>query len=62
MDDGDDMDASLDGATSKRAVCGYAMALTIWVLTVFCSATRVEPGSKYHTCTKLPVLGADTMF
>jgi hypothetical protein len=42
MEDGDDMDVSLDGATSKRAVCMPVEDATRQTLTLYLSATLVE--------------------
>lgn len=46
MDDGDDMDVSQDGSTSKRAVCGSAPLTLSHTLTAYRSAIRVEQESQ----------------
>jgi hypothetical protein len=52
MEDGDDMDVSFDGATSKRAVRGSATPDLSQMLTTHCSATLVEQESQYTELEK----------
>jgi hypothetical protein len=52
MEDGDDMDVSFDGATSKRAVRESATLDLSQRLTTRCSATLVEQESQYTELKK----------
>jgi hypothetical protein len=47
MEDGDDMDVSFDGATSKRAVGRICKSRFRQMLTTYHSATLVEQESQY---------------